>query len=152
MKKRTLIHSLIVIVISSFQIIFVNPKAFDQFTIYFPIVSGRERILPGPELRILNIFYDGVKPGEADEYVEIVCYYKGDCYLNNYTLRNRANDIFTFPNHVMRLGDVCRIYSNEYHREWCGFTFGSEIEIWNNEGDTATFRNGDGLLRAEYSY
>jgi predicted ATPase with chaperone activity len=52
----------------------------------------------------------------------------------------------------MQPGDVCRIYTNENHPEWCGFNYGSGSAIWNNSGDTATLKDGNGTLIDEYGY
>jgi hypothetical protein len=52
--------------------------------------------------------------------------------------------VFTFPSHVMGPGEVCRIYTNEDHPEWCGFNYGSGSAIWNNGGDCADLRDSHG--------
>jgi hypothetical protein len=52
----------------------------------------------------------------------------------------------------MEPGKVCRIYTNENHPEWCGFNYGSGSAIWNNGGDTAYLRDGNGTLIDDYSY
>ena len=47
---------------------------------------------------------------------------------------------------VMLPGQVCRIYTNEYHPECCGFNYGSGSAIWNNTGDCAYLRDGQSTL------
>jgi hypothetical protein len=49
-------------------------------------------------------------------------------------------------------GKVGRVYTNEYHPEWCGFNYGSGSAIWNNTGDTAYLRDDVGTLIDQYSY
>jgi hypothetical protein len=59
-------------------------------------------------------------------------------------LRDEDAHGFTFPSYVMAPGEVCRVYTNEVHAEWCGFSYGSESAIWDNAGDCARLRNGQG--------
>jgi len=103
---------------------------------------------------ITTVFYDGVIPStEADEYVESWNDDSISIQLNNWTLKDDGDKhTFTFPSFLLAPDQVCRIYTNEYHPEWCGFNYGSGTAIWNNDGDTATLRDGYGTLIDEYSY
>ena len=102
---------------------------------------------------IRDIFYDGVvSSNEPDEYVEIRNDDTVGIQLHNWTLNDIANHTFTFPSYVMQPGEVCRIYTNENHPEWCGFNYGNGSAIWNNTGDTAALKDGNGTLIDEYSY
>jgi Lamin Tail Domain len=88
-------------------------------------------------LVITYIFYDDTGNLEPDEYVEIR---NDDSYaiqLANWTLRDDANHVYTFPSFVIFPDQVCRIYTNENHPEWCGFSYMSELPIWDNSGDCA---------------
>ena len=204
MKKRTLLRSSILIVLAVLVIVGGNAKAFNQLTLYLPVVIDGTSESPSPttpppstteppppttepppptteppppttepppptteppppttqpppvvtgDIRITNIFYDGVvSSSEPDEYVEIRNYDSVPIQLQNWTLRDVANHIFTFPNHVMQPDDVCRIYTNENHPESCGFNYGSGSAIWNNSGDTATLRNSNGDFVDDFSY
>jgi competence protein ComEC len=101
---------------------------------------------------ITNIFYDGTGSSEPDEYVEIKNEDNKSIQLQNWTLRDNANHIFTFPSFVMTPGKVCRVYTNEYHSEWCGFDYHSGSPIWNNDGDTAYLKDAMGNLISQYTY
>jgi beta-N-acetylhexosaminidase len=57
-----------------------------------------------------------------------------------------------FPSHVMEPGQTCRVYTNEYHPEWCGFSYGSGSAIWNNSGDCADLRDSYGDTVDTYCY
>ena len=104
-------------------------------------------------VQITNIFYDGiVSSSEPDEYVEIENIDNVAIQLQNWTLRDIANHVFTFPNFVIQPNQTCRIYTNQDHPEWCGFSYGSGSAIWNNSGDTATLRDSNGALKDEFSY
>jgi hypothetical protein len=89
---------------------------------------------------------------EPDEYVEIRNDDTRAIQLSGWTLRDEANHVFTFPNYLMQPGQMCRIYTNEYHAEWCGFSYGSGSAIWNNSGDCAYLRNSVGTLIDDYCY
>jgi competence protein ComEC len=110
---------------------------------------------PGPtgNVVITTVFYDGVQGSkEPDEFVEIRNDDTHSIQVSGWTLRDEGNHVFTFPEHVMQPGQVCRIYTNEYHPEWCGFNYGSGSAIWNNSGDCAYLRNSTGTPIDTYCY
>ena len=53
---------------------------------------------------------------------------------------------------MIQPGQECRIYTNEFHPEWCGFSYGSGSAIWNNTGDCANLRDGQGTQIDQYCY
>jgi PKD repeat protein len=101
---------------------------------------------------ITYIFYDGAGSQEPDEYVQIRNGDTVSIQLQSWTLRDSANHVYTFPAHVMPPGQVCRVYTNQYHSEWCGFDYGHGSAIWNNDGDCAYLRNAQGQLIDNYCY
>jgi hypothetical protein len=101
---------------------------------------------------ITDIFYDGAGRQESDEYVQIRNDDTAPIQLSGWTLRDEADHVFTFPGHVMEPGQVCRVYTNEYHAHWCGFSYGSGSAIWNNGGDCAELRDSRGDTVATYCY
>jgi competence protein ComEC len=102
---------------------------------------------------ITDLFYDGVKGRqEPDEYVEIRNDDDRAIQLSGWTLRDSQDHVFTFPDHVMEPDQVCRVYTNEVHPEWCGFSYGSGSAIWNNSGDCAELRDGYGDTVDSYCY
>jgi competence protein ComEC len=103
-------------------------------------------------VQITGIFYDGAGSQEPDEYVDIQNQESFSIQLQGWTLRDAASHIYTFPNYVMQSGQVCRVYTNQNHPEWCGFSYGSGSAIWNNTGDTAYLRDGNGTLIDTYTY
>jgi hypothetical protein len=108
---------------------------------------------PGPFVIITHIFYDGVKgPAEPDEYVEIRNIGDQAAQLLGWSLRDEDLQAFTFPNYLMAPGQTCRVYTDEDHPEWCGFSFGSPSAIWNNSGDCAQLIDADGGLVDEVCY
>ncbi len=60
---------------------------------------------------------------------------------------------FTFPDHVLEPQDTIRVYTNEVHAEWGGFSFGSGKAIWNNSGaDLAELLDASGDHVDDKSY
>ena len=109
-----------------------------------------------PDVQIACIFFDGeVVRYESDEYVEIVNLGDAPQDLDGWTLEDIADDrpTFVFPSRMLEPGDVIRVYTNQVHPEWGGFSFGSGSAIWNNSGpdEAGLFdRTGDLVSRKSY--
>lgn len=104
--------------------------------------------------QIISIFYDGVQPiYEGDEYAAIKNV--GGSAVNLAGWRLNAGDPsqnFYFPNFSMQPNQVCRVYTNEDHPEWCGFNFHSTTALWSNGGDCGYLYNASGTLVSTYCY
>ncbi len=113
-------------------------------------------VAPAADVRIVRIFYDGaVARVESDEYVEIKNY--GSCAQNlkGWRLKDIADGkpTFTFPSYILEPGQTIRVYTNEVHNEWGGFSFRSGTAIWNNsDPDVAGLYNSSGVLVSQKSY
>ena len=108
----------------------------------------------GENIKIINIFYDGANgKNEPDEYVEIKNISSNTIDISGWTLLDDQNHVFQFyQNTTIQPEQICRIYTHEYHEEYCGFTFESNLAIWNNSGDVAYLYNIAGELIDKYSY
>lgn len=105
------------------------------------------------KVAIVDIFYDGNKGAqEPDEYVEIRNDGTEAIQLKDWTLSDNSGHTFVFPEFTLELGKSCRIYTNEYHSDWCGFNFESPQAIWGNSEDCATLRDEKGLLVEQACY
>ncbi len=62
----------------------------------------------------------------------------GSAQLNT---QHGASHVFWFTLCVMQPGQVCRMYTNEYHPKWCGFSYRSGSALWNNGGGCAYLRD-----------
>ena len=76
--------------------------------------------------------------------------------LKNWRLKDisdgRPEFIFETP-YSLGPGDIVRVYTDEIHREWGGFTFDYGNPIWNNENpDKAGLFDPSGRLVSEKSY
>ena len=107
-------------------------------------------------MRIVCIFYDGLVPQtEADEYVEVRNYGAAAVNLAGWSLKDIADGTptFTFPSFPLQPGQTVRIYTNEVHAEWGGFSFGRGTSIWNNTNpDRAGLFNALGVQVSDKSY
>jgi len=104
-------------------------------------------------ISIVSIAYDGSGNKEPDEYVEIRNDSSQPIQLKGWVLQDKAKHVFSFPDFVIQLGQVCRIYTDEIHPDSCGFSFGfNDSAIWNNSGDCAYLKDQAGNMVAEYCY
>ncbi len=101
-----------------------------------------------PNIQITRIFYDGLVPRvESDEYVEITNLGDQPQDLAGWVLKDISEGypLFTFPPYILAPGKSIRVYTNEYHPEWGGFSFEYGRAIWSNtEPDVAVlYENRD---------
>ena len=109
---------------------------------------------PAPVIEISFIFYDGVVPYvESDEYAQITNSGTGVTDLQGWRLNaGDPGQDFVFPSYNIQPGQSCRVYTNEYHPESCGFSFGSSSALWSNSGDCGYLYDSTGGLVDEYCY
>lgn len=107
-----------------------------------------------PSVEIIDIFYDGVVPYvESDEYAAIKNTGSVPVILDGWRLNAGApGQDFWFPDFTMQPGQECRVYTNEVHPEWCGFSFGSSSALWSNSGDCGYLYNELGSPVSTYCY
>lgn len=120
-------------------------------TAYFKQVTG-----VGSDVRITYIFYDGLVPRvESDEYVEITNLEDEPQDLAGWVLKDISEGYpsFTFPSYILAPGASIRVYTNEIHPEWGGFSFGYGKAIWNNtDPDVAALYDAQGQEVSRKSY
>ena len=108
------------------------------------------------DVQITYIFYDGLVPRvESDEYVEITNRGGQPQDLAGCVLRDISEGYpsFTFPSYILAPGKSIRVYTNEYHPEWGGFSFEYSRAIWNNsEPDIAVLYDSQGKEISRMSY
>lgn len=92
---------------------------------------------------------------ESDEYVEITNLGDAPQDLEGWVLRDISEGYpsFTFPSYILGSGESIRVYTNEYHPEWGGFSFGYSKAVWNNtDPDVAVLYNAEGHEVSRKSY
>ena len=109
-----------------------------------------------PNVQIECIFYDGlVYRVESDEYVQITNFGNAPQNLAGWKLVDISEGYpsFTFPSYILEPGASVRVYTNEYHPEWGGFSFGFGKAVWNNKHpDVAALYNAQGQEVSRKSY
>lgn len=108
----------------------------------------------GGDVVIASIMYNGVVPQvESDEYVTVVNRGTAPVDLSGWTIDAGDGVIFRFPAVTNLLpSGAYTVYTNEYHPESGGFTFGSGDPIWNNQGDTGTLRDAAANVVSVFTY
>ncbi len=108
------------------------------------------------DVRITYIFYDGLVPNtESDEYVEITNLGGASQNLYNWSLKdlNEESPVFIFPSYILAPSESIRVYTNEIHPEYGGFSFNYGRAVWNNSApDTAVLYNAEGQEMSRKSY
>ncbi len=104
------------------------------------------------DIVIVKISPSGTVWQEPEEYVEIRNDGAQPVQLQYWTLSDDKNHTFIFPKFVLGSQQYCRIYTDQYLTEYCGFTYNNPSPIWDNTGDCAYLRNGVGLLIDTYCY
>ena len=121
-----------------------------------------ETLTPSPtqsdtvNVEITLIFYDGVVPRvESDEYVKITNLGTEGVDLAGWVLKDvdEGYPSFTFPTYILQSGKSIRVYTNEIHTEYGGFSFGSEQAVWSNSSpDIAALFDVQGQEASRKSY
>ncbi len=108
------------------------------------------------DVQIECIFYDGlVYRVESDEYVRITNFGTAAQDLAGWRVVDISEGYpsLVFPPHILGPGESIRVYTNEYHPEWGGFSFGHGKAVWNNkEPDVAVLYNVHGQEVSRKSY
>ena len=110
----------------------------------------------GPDVRITCVFFDGVVSSqEPDEYVQIANLGDEGQDLGGWTLLDVSDGKpeFRFPTYMLEPGAVVRVYTNQVHPQWGGFSFERGSAIWSNsDPDSAGLYDRGGSLVSTRSY
>lgn len=107
-----------------------------------------------PNIQITFILFDGVVPQvESDEFAQITNQGSLSVNLQGWRLNAGAPEQdFYFPNFQLDPGLSCRIYTNEIHPEYCGFSFERGEAIWRNTGDCGYLYDDEGAQVSKFCY
>lgn len=101
---------------------------------------------PPANVQIRYIEYDPPGPDEDGEYVRLENLGGSSAVMTNWTLRDDANHIFTFPTFTLAAGATVKVWTGSGSNNSSNLYWGSGAAIWNNSGDTATLRNSGGQV------
>ncbi len=121
-------------------------------TIYLPAVTRNDGS-PGPApttppepaiVKIIRIEYDpATGPDVEGEYVDIQNLGQTALDLTDWTLRDEANAVFTFPSYSLSGQAKVRVWVRAGVSDTANLYWGRGSAVWNNGGDTATLRNAE---------
>ncbi len=103
-------------------------------------------------LKIVYIFARGTPWQEPDEYVEIANLGAQPVQLAGWSIRDADNHAFIFPDFVLGAGQYCRVMTNDYQPEHCGFSYYRPSAVWDNDSDCAYLQDSQGRLIDEHCY
>ena len=64
----------------------------------------------------------------------------------------RGAQTYVFSGLAVQPGQICRLYTNEVHAEWCGLSWGKATAQWNNTGDRANLLDATGKIVSSIGY
>lgn len=105
-----------------------------------------------PALAITHITYSVEGPDVEGEYALIENRDSGDVDLGNWTLRDRAGHVYTFPRLTLAAGNSCRVWTKTGTDTSRDLFWGMNHAVWNNTGDQAELRDREGRTVSNYSY
>lgn len=87
------------------------------------------------------------------EWVEIANQGNEPIQMQDFTLKDEANHIYTFKNFTVQAGRGFRLYSGPGQNSSAELYWGYQGDsVWNNDGDTAFLRDAGGALVDSFSY
>jgi hypothetical protein len=119
-------------------------------SVYLPILM---RSYSGPpDIRIVYIDYNPPGDDVQGEYVRIDNVDGAFADMTGWMLSDIANHVFTFPSFTLAPGATVRVWTKAGTDTTTDLYWGRGSAVWNNTGDCAYLRDGDGGLVSEYCY
>lgn len=72
--------------------------------------------------------------------------------IEGWSVGDIKNHVFVFPRFVLGPGQYCRVYTDLYSTQHCGFSFFNPAPIWENDGDCAYLKDKTGKLVSQFCY
>jgi phosphatidylserine/phosphatidylglycerophosphate/cardiolipin synthase-like enzyme len=104
------------------------------------------------DVQITHIEFNPAGDDVQGEYVQIENLGGDGQSMTDWTLRDEANHIFTFPGFSLGAGKTVRVWTKDGSDTQTDMYWGSGTAIWNNTGDTAYLRDSQGDLIDTYAY
>ncbi|MBP8056851.1 MAG: lamin tail domain-containing protein [Chloroflexi bacterium] len=107
---------------------------------------------PPANVRIIHITYDPPGIDLDGEFVRIKNIGGTAATLTNWTLRDLAAHVYTFPAFTLPAGGEVQVWVKSGSNNATNLFWGLELAIWNNTGDTAELRNAGGTVISTCTY
>jgi micrococcal nuclease len=101
---------------------------------------------------VVKVAFRGTPWQEPEEFVEIYNSGISPVQIEGWSVRDIKNHVFVFPRFVLGPGQYCRVYTNIYSSQHCGFSFFNPAPIWENDGDCAYLKDKTGKLVNQFCY
>ena len=101
---------------------------------------------------VVKVAFRGTIWQEPEEFVEIYNSGVSPVQLDGWSVSDIKNHVFVFPRFVLGPGQYCRVYTNLYSRQHCGFSYYNPAPIWDNGGDCAYLKDKTGKLVSQFCY
>jgi hypothetical protein len=122
---------------------------------YLPIVLLPD--LPTPtvapaNIQITHIEYDPPGDDVQGEYVLIENLGGHYATMTGWTLCDAVDNCYTVSFFILSVGSQVRVWTKSGAWDDSNLYWGRDQAVWNNDGDTATLRNGGGIVIDTYGY
>jgi subtilisin family serine protease len=110
--------------------------------------------VPAANVVLTEVSFNG-GPGAAEpnEYVEFQNQGSLPQNMGGWRLTSlRGAQTYFFSGLTMQPGQICRLYTNEVHPEWCGLNWAKNTGQWNNAGDRANLIDAAGKIVSSIGY
>ena len=101
---------------------------------------------------IVKVAFRGTAWQEPEEFVEIYNSGVSPVQLEGWSVNDIKRHVFVFPRFVLGPGQYCRVYTNLYSRQHCGFSYYNPAPIWENDGDCAYLKDKTGKQVNQFCY
>lgn len=105
-----------------------------------------------PGVVITSILFDPPGPDVDGEYVLIENQGGSPVDMTGWTLRDEADNTFTFPTFTLSPGASVRVWTRSGSNTATDLYWGRALPVWNNTGDTAYLRDASNVLIDTYAY
>ena len=123
-----------------------NAMIYEGFAVG-PVVAAANVVLT-------DVSFNGkVNAAEPDEYVEFQNQGSVPQNMAGWKIASvRGGQTYFFNGPTLQPGQICRLYTNEVHPEWCGLTWGKATAQWNNTADRANLIDPNGKVVSSIGY
>ncbi len=101
---------------------------------------------------VVKVAFKGTEWREPEEFVEIYNSGVSPVQIEGWSVSDIKRHVFVFPRFVLGAGQYCRVYTNLYSRQHCGFSYYNPAPIWDDGGDCAYLKDSTGKLVSQFCY